>query len=370
MHRVDATGHSSNLFVDKDAGLGVAGTRLAADWHNDTQEEICNVVEATGQTLVKGTQNQLLNAIKRMALPGGLAGDWQSRTVTLSLVLRKAATDGSTILYADAGTKYVYSTNYLAGGTTAISESGAASVNYDATSGRWVCIGGVAATSAKAHYGDDLSALTTVTHPSLTTPFEHGGINSDYILAIDGTNAYKYDLTGASWTGPFAIGGGYANSTSNNLYWSEAVGKWYLHHFGGNCYTSADGETWAQDGTLTTYDRVFIDHDGYLYIFGDDGGISNVGYRTDDGSSYTALTLNYNGTLNGNPLGATVFGGGVAVVYDTYFAHFTGTAGTVIAGLQSTYASDSPAWGFVMDNGMACVGTITSDYLARSPALL
>jgi len=51
--------------------LGIPATVVTDDWANDVQEELCNLVENQGITLVKGTQNQVLNAIKSLIARGG-----------------------------------------------------------------------------------------------------------------------------------------------------------------------------------------------------------------------------------------------------------------------------------------------------------
>ena len=62
MHRIDADGHVANAFTDGDSGLGILGTKVDADWLNAVQEEIANLLEGMGITLVKGTNDQLEHA--------------------------------------------------------------------------------------------------------------------------------------------------------------------------------------------------------------------------------------------------------------------------------------------------------------------
>lgn len=67
MHRIDAADHVANLFVDRDVGGGIPGTVIDASWLNDVQEELCNLVEDAGLTLVEGTQTQIQAAINAYA---------------------------------------------------------------------------------------------------------------------------------------------------------------------------------------------------------------------------------------------------------------------------------------------------------------
>lgn len=71
MHRIDSAtaspdenGAGKDGFTEGDPGMGVPPTALTAPWFNDAQEELCNLIEAMGITLVKGTQTQLLAALR------------------------------------------------------------------------------------------------------------------------------------------------------------------------------------------------------------------------------------------------------------------------------------------------------------------
>jgi hypothetical protein len=59
-HRTDGANNVANLFDD--GGAGVPGTTVEEAWLNMVQEELCNLIEACGITLVKGTNTQLLAA--------------------------------------------------------------------------------------------------------------------------------------------------------------------------------------------------------------------------------------------------------------------------------------------------------------------
>ena len=66
MHRTDAPNHAANLFVDQDPVGGTPGTVVDDDWLNAVQEEIVYVIEQAGIVLAKGTNTQLLAAIKKV----------------------------------------------------------------------------------------------------------------------------------------------------------------------------------------------------------------------------------------------------------------------------------------------------------------
>lgn len=72
MHRIDGPGATGgNLFTEGNPALGIPATVVTDDWANDVQEELCNLVEDQGITLVKGTQDQVLTAIKSLISFGG-----------------------------------------------------------------------------------------------------------------------------------------------------------------------------------------------------------------------------------------------------------------------------------------------------------
>ena len=66
MKRIDGAGHVNNRFVAEDAQAGRPPTELTADWFNDVQEEICNVIEAAGGEVNGESQHQLKDAINTL----------------------------------------------------------------------------------------------------------------------------------------------------------------------------------------------------------------------------------------------------------------------------------------------------------------
>lgn len=67
MHRTDAEDSTvDGKFSDGDPGTGAEATVLGAKWLNNTQEEICTVVETAGLTLNAAANDQLLLAIRRL----------------------------------------------------------------------------------------------------------------------------------------------------------------------------------------------------------------------------------------------------------------------------------------------------------------
>ena len=107
MHRIDGPGATGgNLFTEGNPGLGIPATVVTDDWANDVQEEIVNVIEDQSITLVKGTQTQLLAAIKSLIAFGGDAQINQSianntgPSNVVGLVFDKTETKSAHIFYA------------------------------------------------------------------------------------------------------------------------------------------------------------------------------------------------------------------------------------------------------------------------------
>lgn len=68
MHRNDgANPGPGQSFVAGDPQAGVPGTVPAATWATELQEELCNLVEAAGFTLIKGDDTQVLAAVSAIA---------------------------------------------------------------------------------------------------------------------------------------------------------------------------------------------------------------------------------------------------------------------------------------------------------------
>lgn len=66
MKRIDHPTAVSGLFTEGNPGTGQVATTLTAEWANDVQEEICNLIEGAGLTLDGNSQVQLLAAVNAL----------------------------------------------------------------------------------------------------------------------------------------------------------------------------------------------------------------------------------------------------------------------------------------------------------------
>ena len=94
MHRIDGAGATvDNKFTDGDPVGGVQATVVTDYWLNDVQEELMSILTAGGITPVKGTQDQVLKAIRTLSV--GVIGS--ARNVKMSV----AAASASATITAD-----------------------------------------------------------------------------------------------------------------------------------------------------------------------------------------------------------------------------------------------------------------------------
>lgn len=98
MHRIDGPGATvDNKFTDGDPVGGTQATMVTDDWLNDVQEELISILTAGSVTPVKGTQNQVLAAIRAVAQKQ--AGHGQCRlSVTSATQLKLSPLNGCNIL--------------------------------------------------------------------------------------------------------------------------------------------------------------------------------------------------------------------------------------------------------------------------------
>lgn len=98
MHRTDADSNVANLFVDPVPGTTTA-TQVDAPWLNAVQEEICNLLEGLGVTLVKATRTQLRDALGPDAVNGtllkGMASFSGSAGGRARLIMKGAASNAT-----------------------------------------------------------------------------------------------------------------------------------------------------------------------------------------------------------------------------------------------------------------------------------
>lgn len=65
MHRIDGPGATAgNLFTEGNPATAVPATQVTDDWLNDVQEELLSILNAGSIAPVKGTQNQILAALR------------------------------------------------------------------------------------------------------------------------------------------------------------------------------------------------------------------------------------------------------------------------------------------------------------------
>ena len=94
MHRIDGPGATvDNKFTEGDPVGGVQATVVTYEWLNDMQEELMSLLAAAAITPVKGTQNQVLSALR--SLSPGIIGAMRNARMSV------AATSATATFTAD-----------------------------------------------------------------------------------------------------------------------------------------------------------------------------------------------------------------------------------------------------------------------------
>lgn len=87
MHRIDTIDATSdNRFTEGNPTVPIAATTVSADWLNDVQEELVNVILEAKIDLQKGEQKQLLNAILYLINKGLAATETQFEAFRKALI--------------------------------------------------------------------------------------------------------------------------------------------------------------------------------------------------------------------------------------------------------------------------------------------
>ncbi len=205
---VNANGVGKNGFSDGDAAAGVRGTELEDAWLNELQEELANVVEATGVPLAKLNRSQLSDAVRRLMLPLALS-NWAGLAV-------------------------------WTGSPGLIQE-----VFWKRANGRIIAASQGGASGELKTSDDGGNTWTTRTKPNTNTMGAFADNGSNIIIApgqtngsnfrsVDGGNTWTFQaLTGA----PAAVAGCHVWVPTLNL---------FVAYFNNNTvYTSPDGITWT-----------------------------------------------------------------------------------------------------------------------------
>lgn len=105
MHRIDVSSATpDHQFTEGSPTAGVPATQVSASWMNDVQEELVSVLAAASITPVKGTQDQLLAAIRSII---GNSGHGQCRLSVVSATSLKLSPYNGNSLIINGSPKQV-----------------------------------------------------------------------------------------------------------------------------------------------------------------------------------------------------------------------------------------------------------------------
>jgi hypothetical protein len=251
MHRIDADGHVSNEFDDGDPGIPTQPTMVDAAWLNAVQEEIANVVEDAGITLVKNTNTQLREAIRffmqgvepggRLALGGVVSG---SNTTDPLLEL-----DGATIGH-DSISYVPYKHNRLAlyNGTDWVPHFFTA-MNQVVTDATKSPAAGAANSTYDMFVWNDSGTLRCTRGPAWSTDTTRGtGAGTTELERVDGRYVNKIAIT----NGPAAQRGLYVGTVrtdSTTKFWDGRYDVFAQKRFIWNMYNRVPRSFIADDAT-------------------------------------------------------------------------------------------------------------------------
>lgn len=209
MHRIDGPGATvDKKFTEGDPVGGTAATVVTAAWMNDVQEELVSVLAAAGITPVKGTQDQLLKAIRSIST--GVVGASASAKMAINVASASATFTADEVLVKSAlgNTAWVLpgfnrTINLAATGAGGM-DTGTAPVN------------GYVALYAIYNPANGATALLAVNATSIAAPPVYGGANmpagytASALVSVWGTNAsgqfqVGYQVDREVHTLPFAI---------------------------------------------------------------------------------------------------------------------------------------------------------------------
>jgi hypothetical protein len=101
MHRMDVpSATAGHQFTEGSPTAGVPATQVSASWMNDVQEELMSVLATAGIAPVKGTQDQLLKAMR--SLSGGVIGAATNVKMTVATASATATLTADEIIVGTA----------------------------------------------------------------------------------------------------------------------------------------------------------------------------------------------------------------------------------------------------------------------------
>jgi len=291
MHRIDnstrlidGNGAGKDGFTEGNPGT-VAATRVTDDWLNDSQEEVCNVIERTGLTLVKGDQDQLSESLSRLFRDITLS-NWTKQTpANAAHDFTGSATNGNITCLVTFNGDIEYTYDGL-NWTSVTLGSNLFSIAYG--NGYWVAVGNA---GALYYTTDPTGAWTSNTQGSgqlLTVAYGNG-----YWVAAGSLGILYYRATNpvGTWTSNTQAGGNaifaiaYGNGywvaacyyATTNLFYkaTDPTGAWTSNTQGTqSLYAVAYGDikgvgTWIVGGTLgTIYTKLSIPSGAWTFRVG------------------------------------------------------------------------------------------------------
>ncbi len=291
MHRIDGAGATDqNLFTEGSPASGVPATTVTEEWLNDVQEEVCNIVEAAGLTLEKGTRTQLLEAISH------LSGRVVANKAELVALLDALQATGT--LTAAAGRKIFVASD----------DGGAGTIKAGAAAGTYASNGGDYCGTQSLPTGGDGSAAWTRSY--------NGYVDPTWFGLSDAASA---TVNAAAITAAVAVG---AVAIPKGTFACDPLS-----------FAGFDNLTIVGHGRDSVLDFAGAADDGlYVGYSVEEGGCKHVTLRdfavTDSGAtSSVPVMINIEGGPTGQTPSQTV---GFCVLDNVRYLQYNNTAGTAL----------------------------------------
>lgn len=170
MHRIDGPGATvDNKFTDGDPVGGIQATIVTDDWLNEMQEELMSILAAASIAPVKGTQNQVLKAIRSLGV--GSVGAASNVRMSVNIVSASAPLTADQIVVGTALGGQIYRLTGF-NKTINLATTGAGGMDVGAAP-----VNGYVALYAIYNPTTDVSALLAVNATSAAVPNIYGGAN-------------------------------------------------------------------------------------------------------------------------------------------------------------------------------------------------
>lgn len=302
MHRIDTTSRAQNLFgtgkdgfTKGDAVTGVEATEVSADILNAIQEEIANVIEGAGDSLIKGDRRQLFRAVRNYSANISLLKNYIDKApgTAVPIGVKTGVVAGGIASYkglsyqvAGSSGAVKYITPSIGWSNVTLNAPAYSGVFYGSvwTGSVYLTVGSLGEIRRATTIGGALSRMTPgSSYAGTFYDVAHDG--AGLFAAVGAAGEIQTSPDGTTWTSQTA-GSGYADK----FYAVASSGSlWMAVGAQGEVQTSADGVTWNRKSTGgVDYTAVEYDSNNSIWFM---SSTSAVHKTADEGATLVSTTL-------------------------------------------------------------------------------